>query len=49
MIFKNIKSNILQFIEVWSLKLHSWAWHKQWKEEKPEDWVKGYKKWKKTK
>ena len=47
-IFRNLKDNILRFIEIKSGQLHNWAWNKRWKEKDPEEWIKGYRKWKKT-
>jgi|TARA_R100001530_G_scaffold1281_3_gene2245 hypothetical protein len=34
-------------IETYSGKLNSWAWDKRWKHRDHQEWVKGYKKWKK--
>jgi len=47
-IFRNLKDNILRFIEIKSGALHNWAWDKRWKERDPDQWVKGYREWKKT-
>jgi len=47
--FRNLKDNILRFIEVKSGQLHSWAWDQRWKERDPDEWTKGYREWKKTK
>ena len=39
---------ILALIERYAGKLSNWAWDKRWKErDKKEDWVKGYREWKK--
>ena len=41
---------IYRLIEVYAGKLSNWAWDKRWKErDKKEDWVKGYREWKKRK
>ena len=41
---------ILELIERYAGKLSNWAWDKRWKErDKKEDWVKGYREWKKRK
>ena len=37
---------ILLWIQGWSGQLNSWAWAK-WNRLYHEDWVEGYKKWKK--
>ena len=34
-------------IETNSGKINNWAWDKRWKDRDPEEWIKGYKKWKK--
>ena len=52
--FRNMKDNILRFIEVWSGRIHNWAFNKRYKELKkrardPNEWIKGYREWKKTK
>ena len=41
---------ILGLIERYAGRLSNWAWNKRWKErDKKEDWVKGYREWKKKK
>ena len=40
---------ILELIERYAGKLHSWAWDKRWKERDPNEWIKGSRKWKKRK
>ena len=45
-IMKKLKMDILLWIQGWSGQLNSWAWTK-WDKLHREDWVKGYKKWKK--
>jgi len=40
---------LLQLIEHWSGRLHNWAWDKRWKERDPNEWIKGYREWKKKK
>ena len=47
-IFRNLKDNILRFIEAGAGRIHNWAWDKRWKERDPDQWVKGYREWKKT-
>ena len=43
-----LKDSILNWIEKTSGRVHSWAWDKRWKERDPEEWMKGYTEWKKT-
>ena len=43
-----MKDNFLRFIEVWSRRLHNWAWDRRWKYRDSTEWTKGYRKWKKT-
>ena len=41
---------IYRLIEVYAGRLSNWAWDKRRKErDKKEDWVKGYREWKKRK
>ena len=40
---------ILAWIEIKSSKINNWAWDKRWKSRDPNEWVKGYKKWKEVK
>ena len=42
----NLIDNILAWIERISGRIHNWAWDKRWKYRDPNEWVKGYKKWK---
>ena len=42
-----MRDNILRFIEVWSGRIHNWAWDKHWKYTDHETWIKGYREWKK--
>ena len=41
-----MKDNLLRFIEVWSGRIHGWAWDKRWKYRDSKEWAEGYKKWK---
>jgi hypothetical protein len=43
----NLIDNILAWIERTSSKVHGWVWDKRWKHRDPNEWIKGYKKWKK--
>jgi len=45
---KNLKDSILNWIEKTSGRIHNWAWDKRWKERDTEEWIKGYREWKKT-
>ena len=47
-IFRNLKDNILRFIEIKSGALHNWAWDERWKTRDSKEWAEGYRKWKKT-
>ena len=41
---------IYRLIETYAGKLSNWAWNKRWKErDKKENWIKGYREWKKRK
>ena len=40
---------IYRLIEVYSGKLHNWAWDKRWKDRDQEKWLKEYREWKKRK
>ena len=43
---KKFKMKILLWIQGWSGQLNAWAWRK-WDKLHREDWLQGYKKWKK--
>jgi len=43
----NIKDSILNWIERTSGKIHNWAWDKRFKYRDPDEWIKGYREWKK--
>jgi len=45
---RNLKDNVLRFIEVKSGQLHGWAWDQRWKYRDHETWIKGYHKHKKS-
>ena len=45
-IMKKIKMKILNWIQGWSGQLNAWAW-REWNKLHRDDWIKGYKKWKK--
>ena len=45
--FRNIKDNLLRFIEIYSGRINNWAWDKRWKERDHDEWIKGYREWKK--
>ena len=46
-IFRNLKDSLLRFIEVKCGKIHNWAWDQRWKKRDPDEWIKGYREWKK--
>jgi hypothetical protein len=45
---KNLKDSILNWIELTSGKIHNWAWDQRWNKRNRDEWIKGYKEWKKT-
>jgi len=47
-LLKDLKDSILHWIERISGRLHNWAWDKRWKERDHDEWIKGYKEWKKN-
>ena len=38
---------ILEFLYHWSSKINVWAWNKLYANRDPDEWIKGYRKWKK--
>jgi len=44
-----MKDKLLAWIERISGRLHNWAWNKRWEKRDPDEWLKGYREWKKTK
>ena len=46
-IFGNLKDKCLHWIERISGRINSWAWNKRFKYRDPDEWLKGYKEWKK--
>jgi len=48
-IFRNVKDSILNWIEKTSGRIYNWAWDKRWKERDSNEWIKGYREWKKRK
>ena len=47
--WKKLIDPLLSIIETYSGKLNSWAWDKRWKERDPNEWIDGYREWKKLK
>ena len=45
---KDLKDSILNSIERISGRIHNWAWDQRWKERDHDEWVRGYREWKKT-
>tara|TARA_R100000306_G_C4281284_1_gene95220 strand:+ start:183 stop:329 length:147 start_codon:yes stop_codon:yes gene_type:complete len=43
-----MKDKILEWIEKISGFVYNWAWDKRWKRQDPDRWIKGYRKWKKS-
>mgnify|MGYP003142199157 FL=1 len=46
-ILRNLKDNCLHWIERISGRIHNWAWDRRWKHRDKNEWVKGYREWKK--
>ena len=44
---KDLKDSILNWIEKTSGQIHNWAWDKRFKYRDPDEWIRGYKEWKK--
>ena len=44
-----MKGKLLAWIERASGQVHGWAWDKRWKYRDPDEWIKGYREWKKKK
>ena len=44
-----MKDNLLAWIERISGHIHTWAWNKRFKNRDPDEWIKGYREWRKTK
>jgi len=42
-----LKDWLLGLIEHWSAKMNSWAWDRRWKHRDKDEWLKGYREWKK--
>ena len=45
--WKKLTDPLLSIIERYSGKINSWAWDKRWKQRDPNEWIKGYREWKK--
>ena len=46
---RNTRDSILNWIEKTSGKIYNWAWDQRWNKRDRDEWIKGYKEWKKTK
>jgi len=44
---KDLKDSILNWIEKTSGRIYNWAWDKRFKYRDPDEWIRGYKEWKK--
>ena len=44
---KDLKDSILSWIEKTSGRIYNWAWDKRFKYRDPDEWIRGYKEWKK--
>jgi hypothetical protein len=43
----DIKDSILNWIEKTSGLIYNWAWDQRWNKSNRDEWIKGYKEWKK--
>ena len=48
-IFRNLKDNCLHWIEKTASRIQNWAWDKRFKTRDPNEWIKGYNRFKKEK
>jgi hypothetical protein len=46
-LFKDLKDSILNWIEKTSGLIYNWAWDQRWNKSNRDEWIKGYKEWKK--
>ena len=46
-IFRNLKDNCLRWIEKTSGRINNWAWDKRFKNRDSDEWIRGYREWKK--
>ena len=44
---RNTRDSILNWIEKTSGKIYNWAWDQRWNKRDRDEWIKGYKEWKK--
>ena len=44
---RDIKDSLLNWIEKTSGRIYNWAWDQRWNKRNHDEWVKGYKEWKK--
>ena len=44
---KNLKDSILNWIEKTSGRIYNWAWDQRWNKRNHDEWIEGYKEWKK--
>ena len=47
--WKKLIDPFLSIIETYSGKINSWAWTQRWGKRDPDEWIKGYRDWKKGK
>ncbi len=44
---QTMKDKMLEWIERTAGRIQNWAWDKRFKHRDPNEWIKGYKEWKK--
>ena len=44
---KDLKDSILNWIEKTSGRIYNWAWAQRWNKRNHDEWIRGYKEWKK--
>ena len=47
--WKKLTDPFLSIIETYSGKINSWAWTQRWGKRDPNEWIDGYREWKKLK
>jgi len=45
--WKKLTDPFLSIVETYSGKINSWAWTQRWSKRDPNEWVEGYREWKK--
>ena len=42
-----MRKKILEIIYHWASKINVWSWNKLYANRDPDEWIKGYRKWRK--